>query len=138
MGAPPILPHHNGWEGGAFHMKRIYSLPCLKGAVCSGGTRLPPTEPTGDIGTTIRWWRDMSFLEMMKTVRGASPPAPLCTEILSQICADRQYGGNFSLPYLPPAADARLGQNSCSSKLITAPSESSAVSRSLGLKRHAK
>ena len=38
----------------------------------------------------------------------------------------------------PPAADARFGQNSCSSKLITAPSESSATSRSLGLKRHAK
>ena len=34
-----------------FRMKRIYSLPCLKGAVCAGGTRLPPTEPTGEIGT---------------------------------------------------------------------------------------
>ena len=41
-------------------------------------------------------------------------------------------------PTPPPTADTRLGQNSCSSKLITAPSESSAISRSLGLKRHAK
>ena len=41
-------------------------------------------------------------------------------------------------PTPPPTADARFGQNSCSSKLITAPSESSAISRSLGLKRHAK
>ena len=50
--------------GGMFRMKQIYSLPCLKGAVCAGGTRLPPTEPTGEIGTTIRWRRDMSFSEM--------------------------------------------------------------------------
>ena len=24
-----------------------------KGAVCAGGTRLPPTEPTGEIGSTV-------------------------------------------------------------------------------------
>ena len=96
------------------------------------GTRLPPTEPTGEIGTTVRWWRDMSFLEMNE-----KRTVPLHGgEFLKKRKTSGASAGTPPTP--PPAADARFGQNSCSSKLITAPSESSAISRSLGLKRHAK
>lgn len=45
---------------GVFRLKQIYSLPCLKGAVCAGGTRLPPT-PQGVGGGLFAPTRKKTF-----------------------------------------------------------------------------
>lgn len=56
-----------------------------KGAVCAGGTRLPPTEPTGEIGIVADGGGiAVSLAKVRGTVRGVSPPAPYAPKFFAK------------------------------------------------------